>query len=69
MQNIFTRADKKGFKNGIFPLNYDEEEEEEFKDKEKKKIRNKIGLIDYEKLEKLIDLKNPTEMILEFNRQ
>ena len=42
MQNIFTRADKKGFKNGIFPLNYDEEEEEEFKDKEKKRSEIKL---------------------------
>ena len=42
MQNIFTRADKKGFKNGIFPLNSDEEEEEEFKDKEKKRSEIKL---------------------------
>ena len=45
------------FKNGMFPLNYDEEEE--FRDKEKEnKIRNENGLIDYEKLERLIHLKN-----------
>ena len=40
-----------GFKNGIFPLNYDEEEEQEFRDKEEEnKIRHENGLIDYESL-------------------
>ena len=48
-----------GFKNGIFLLNYDEEEPE-FRDKEENKIRNENGLIDYEKLERLIDLKTET---------
>ena len=47
-----------GFKNGIFLLNYDKEKEQEFRDKEEdNKIRNKNGLIVYEKLERLIDLK------------
>ena len=45
------------FKNGMFPLNYDEEEEFRHKEKENK-IRNENGLIDYEKLERLIHLKN-----------
>ena len=40
-----------GFKNGIFPLNYDEEDEQEFWDKEEEnKIRHENGLIDYESL-------------------
>ena len=39
-------------------MNYDEEEEHNFRDKEEEKIRNENGLIDYEKLERLIDLKN-----------
>ena len=48
-----------GFKNGIFRFNYSEEEKQEFRDKEEKnKIRNENGLIDYEKLQRLIDLKN-----------
>ena len=41
----------------MFPLNYDEEEEFRHKEKENK-IRNENGLIDYEKLERLIHLKN-----------
>ena len=33
-----------GFKNGIFPLNYDEREEQELRDKEEEnKIRNENG--------------------------
>ena len=49
-----------GFKNGIFPLNFDErEEEQESRDKEEEnKIRNENGLIDYKKLNKLINLKS-----------
>ena len=39
-------------------MNYDEEEEHNFRDKEEEKIRNENGLIDCEKLERLIDLKN-----------
>ena len=48
-----------GFKNGIFPINYDDEEEEQTRYKEEEnKIRNKNGLIDYKRLKGLIDLKN-----------
>ena len=48
-----------GFRNGIFPLNYDEKEEQESRDKEEEnKIRNENGLIDYKKLNKLINLKS-----------
>ena len=47
------------FKNGIFLLNYDEEEEQELRDKEEENnIRNENGLIHYKKLERLINLKN-----------
>ena len=60
MQKSFTRAEKKvieRFKNKIFPLNYDEEEEQEFRDKEKENnLIDENGLIDCEKLERLIDL-------------
>ena len=39
-------------------MNYDKGKEQEFRDKEEdNKIRNKNGLIVYEKLERLIDLK------------
>ena len=48
-----------GFKNEIFPLNYDEEEKKESTNKkEENDIRNENGLIDYEKLKGLIRLKN-----------
>ena len=48
-----------GFKNEIFPLNYDEEEKKESTNKkEENDIRNENGLIDYEKLKGLIHLKN-----------
>ena len=49
-----------GFKNGIFPINYDDEEEEEQTryEEEENEIRNQNGLIDYKRLERLIDLKN-----------
>ena len=61
MQWIFTRGEKKiieGFKNGIFPLDYDEREEQEFRDKEEEnKVRNGNGLINYKKLERLINIK------------
>ena len=43
-----------GFKSGIFPLNYDEEEEQELRDKEEENdIRDENGLIDYKRLEGL----------------
>ena len=46
-----------GFKNGIFPLNYDDEfEEEERHEKEIKNIRNENGLVDYKKFLRLIYL-------------
>ena len=61
MQWIFTREEKKiieGFKNGIFPLDYDEREEQESRDKEEEnKVRNGNGLINYKKLERLINIK------------
>ena len=47
-----------GFKNGIFPLNYNEEEGQTRYEEEENNIRNKNGLIDYKGLERLIDLKN-----------
>ena len=48
-----------GFKNGIFPKNYDDEEEEQTRyEEEENEIRNQNGLIDYKRLERLIDLKN-----------
>ena len=48
----------KGFKNGIFPLNYDGVVEEQAKYKEEEKhVRNENGLIDYKKLGRLINLK------------
>ena len=47
-----------GFKNGIFSFNYDETEEEELRDKEEENnIRDNNGLIDYKKLNRLINLK------------
>ena len=47
------------FKNGIFPINYDDEEEEQTRyEEEENKIRNQNGLIDYKRLKGLIDLKN-----------
>ena len=48
-----------GFKNGIFPLSYDQREGQEFRNKEEEnKMRNKNGLIDYKKLNRLINPKN-----------
>ena len=47
------------FKNGIFPLNYDDVVEEQARyEEEEKNIRNENGLIDYKKFGRLIDLKN-----------
>ena len=56
-----------GFKNKIFPFNYDEAFEEQvryekeegkiWKEKEEKNIRNENGLINYKKLNELIDLR------------
>ena len=50
----------KGFKNGIFPFDYDEAWEEEMryeKEEEKLNIKNKNGLIDYRRLNRLIAAK------------
>ena len=46
-----------GLENRIFPLIYDEKKEKQTSYEEENNIRNENGLIDYEKLEKLIDLK------------
>ena len=54
MQKIFTRGKKKilkGLKNGIFPIYYDNEDNDE------NDIRDNNGLIDYEKLKRLINTK------------
>ena len=66
--NKFYKGRKKiteGFKNRIFPFNYDEayeermrfEREEEKKEEEISNIRSKNGLIDYEKLMRKIGFK------------
>ena len=47
----------KDFKNGIFPLNYDDVVEEQARYEEEENIRNKNSLMDYKKLGRLIDLK------------
>ena len=42
-----------GFKNEIFPLNYDAEEKQtRYEEEEENSIRNENGLIDYERLER-----------------
>ena len=49
------------FKNEIFPLNYDEEEEKRSRYKEEESsFRDNNGLIDYKKLNRLINLKKET---------
>ena len=57
MQRIFTREEKiiEGFKNKIF-LIYHDDEDSRFEDNEND-IKDNNGLIDYEKLERLINLK------------
>ena len=59
-KNFYKRREKiiERFKNGIFPLNYDKEEEQTRYEEEESNIRNENGLIDYKKLERLINLKN-----------
>ena len=48
----------KDFKNGLFLLNYDDEEKQETRDKEEENnTRNENGLINYKKLNRLIHLK------------
>ena len=56
-QNVSKGREKiiEGLENGIFLLIYDEKKETSYE--EQNNIRNENGLIDYEKLEKLIDLK------------
>ena len=59
-KNFYKRREKiiEGFKNGIFPLNYDGREEQESRDKEEEnKIGNGNHLIDYKKVERLINIK------------
>ena len=59
MQRIFKRGEKKiieEFKNKIFPIHYDDENSR-FKDNDENDIRDNIVLIDYEKLNRLINLK------------
>ena len=58
-----------GFKNGIFPLNYDKEEEQTRYEEEESNIRNENGLIDYKKLERLINIKNRGIMMKHFQIQ
>ena len=70
-KNVYKGREKiiEGFKNGIFPLNYDEREEQESRDKEKEnKIRNKNGLIDYKKVERLIKI-NERDINIELVRK
>ena len=59
--NFFRGREKiiKGFKDGIFPLNYDDVVEEQARyEEEGKNVRNENGLIDYKNFGRLIDLKN-----------
>ena len=58
MQRIFVRGEKiiKGFKNKIFPIHHDDEDSR-FKDNNENDIRDNNGLIDYENLNRLINLK------------
>ena len=72
MQKKFYKGRKKiieGFKNGIFPLNYDKEEEQTRYEEEESNIRNENGLIDYKKLERLINIKNRGIMMKHFQIQ
>ena len=59
-KNFYEGREKiiKGFKNGIFPLNYDDVVEEQPRyEEEEKSIKNENGIIDCKKLRRLIDLK------------
>ena len=72
MQKKFYKGREKiieGFKNGIFPLNYDKEEEQTRYEEEESNIRNENGLIDYKKLERLINIKNRGIMMKHFQIQ
>ena len=75
VENFYNGREKiiEGFKNKIFPFNYDEafeerlrfeekvekfrEEERIKKEEEERSIRNENGLIDYEEVDRLIDMK------------
>ena len=59
-KNFYKSREKniKDFKNGLFPLNYDDEEKQETRDKEVEfNTRNENELINYKKLNRLIHLK------------
>ena len=59
-KNFYKSREKniKDFKNGLFLLNYDDEEKQETRDKEEENnTRNENGLINYKKLNRLIHLK------------
>ena len=63
VKNFYKGREKmvKGFKNGIFPFGYDEAWEEEMRyekeEEELNNIKNKNGLIDYIRLNRLIGAK------------
>ena len=63
LKKIYEGREKiiEGFKNGIFPFNYDEKFEEQMRcEKEEEdlnNLRNKNGLIDYEKCMRKIGFK------------
>ena len=61
VENFYNGREKiiKGFKDGIFPLNYDDVVEEQARyEEEEKNIRNENSLIDYKKFGRPISLKN-----------
>ena len=61
VENFYNRREKiiKGFKDGIFLLNYDDVVEEQARyEEEEKNIRPENGLINYKKFGRLIRLKN-----------
>ena len=66
VENFYKGREKiiEGFKNKIFPFNYDEAFEERLqrkkkhrKEEEERSIRNENGLVDYEEFDRLIDVK------------
>ena len=66
VKNFYKGREKiiEGFKNKIFPFNYDEAFEERLqrkkkhrKEEEERSIRNENGLVDYEEFDRLIDIK------------
>ena len=58
-KNFYKSREKniKDFKNGLFPLNYDEEKQETRNKEEENNTRNENELINYKKLNRLIHLK------------